>query len=357
MSGARHELTDEERRRGAANSTRNSKKSAEWLSANGRKAARARWAASPSNASPVAILYGPPSSPPSPQSIPPVGPDIPGDGSRSSVSIRDERQALIRDDRSQAQDENQPDQRLLLIERGQKAVAERARGPWRGPKLGHLKGEEIRKRKNKFYRCPSGCYPARLASLYDELPWAFFVTLTARQDEPDDMLFRYLADWEPGFDKLGDSRYPETRPFWLMALSNHNVTWRPGSIDPFKAGNPHAHILLGNISMDALWYSLSSWPGGCEISKDKDGVARVWNRWGALHYLFSQEKLPDRHAQDTNSYCNVLLRAPSESPNLRVFEQEVYRRRLSRLKTITPTDRWLAGERRVVQRRPRDRRR
>jgi hypothetical protein len=61
--------------------------------------------------------------------------------------------------------------------------------------------------------------------------------------------------------------------------------------------------------------------------------------------LFSQERNPLRHAQDTRSYCNALLDAPRESDNLRLFEQEIYRRRLGRLKTVTGTDRWLAGER------------
>ena len=183
-----------------------------------------------------------------------------------------------------------------------------------------------------------------MASLYDELPWSYFVTLTPRQGDPDDALWDYLASWwEPDW-KAGDPDYPETQPFWIMTLSNHNVTWKPRSINPFKEGNPHAHLLIGNIDMDALYYALSSWPGVFDIAKDRRGVARVYNRWGIVHYLFSQEKNPLRHAQDTRSYCHALLEAPRESDNFRLFEQEIYRRRLGRLKSVTNSDRWLAGE-------------
>jgi len=183
--------------------------------------------------------------------------------------------------------------------------------------------------------------------MYDELPWAFFVTLTARQDEPDEKLFEHLKTWQTGFEKLGDPDIPESQPFWLLAVSNHNVTWRPGSINPYKTGNTHAHLLIGNIRLEELYYSLSSWSGGFEISKDRRGVARVWNRFGVLHYLFSQEKLPERHAQDELSYCNALLESPRESDNFRLFVDEIHRRRLGRLKTVTDTDRWRAGQRGV----------
>jgi hypothetical protein len=169
-----------------------------------------------------------------------------------------------------------------------------------------------------------------LASLYDELPWTSFVTLTA----PPGALGDYLEAWgEPDRQWFGESTRLEWQPFWIMVVSNH--------ADPHlhpRDGHVHVHLLVGNVPHDDVVSSLSTWPGIKYAEPVPSRQTPSRNRWRILHYMFSQERAvrrPDgtwdisgklRHARDVLSRCHPLL-AVRMSDNLHILEREILQAR------------------------------
>jgi hypothetical protein len=167
-------------------------------------------------------------------------------------------------------------------------------------RLRPVRGQGILKRRRRF-GCQPGCMPARLASTYDDLAWKFTIAFSSAPGS-------FWSDWNawPGlqyWDSLTDR--VEYQPFWILVFARH-----PG-------GAPHAHMIIGNVTREMLDEGLASWPG-----VDRPGgrpVAKaVWNRWGALHYLFAQAD-PWEHRRDVWSHCPNLLAPPIESENLEVL--------------------------------------
>jgi hypothetical protein len=144
--------------------------------------------------------------------------------------------------------------------------------------------------------------------LYDQVPFSYFLTLTA----PPGRLKEYLDAWSPRWEELGD---PRQQPVWVMVVSNHNDPHE----DPWK-GHIHLHAVVGEISYADLFASLMHWNGGRHIE-------RIYNRWGILHYLFAQTKNKIAHALDTESYCHPLLAPPISSDNLELFEARILQER------------------------------
>ena len=218
----------------------------------------------------------------------------------------------------------------------------------------------IRQRR-RWYQCPPGCWPARLASIYDELPWTHSVTLTARDGE-------FVALWNAWrglktISSMGDSSRPWWQPFWIAVLADHHGTppWSPGAMTheevrinservdgrvervPYTRSVPkpgvndaeeylpwspsskaHAHLLVGGVPAGDLLAVLETWPALFHVE-------RVGARWGALHYVFSQgETKPWLHARDPLSYCHALLCPPLESSNLELVLQTSRERSFAR---------------------------
>ncbi len=295
VARARHVLTREESLRGAARSSRTTKLPLECRRAIARSAIAARWAKSGrvSDAAPL-LISGPRAS-----------------ASASSASAPASLASLSESGASKLSSE---------------IPGEEPRKP-RKRKRGrpHPRNQRIRAQRRR-YMCPPGCYPAYLASLYDELPWTHFVTLTA----PPGKFREYLRSWTglDAWSSLGDPGRPEWRPFWVMVLSNHDD---PREFD-LRRADVHAHLLVGGLPYDELDREVRAWPGISQIK-------RVTHRWGVLHYVFSQEKAverPDgtwdvsgklRHSRDVNSYCPALVVPPIESDNLYLFERAILRAR------------------------------
>lgn len=168
----------------------------------------------------------------------------------------------------------------------------------------HRKRLGIRQHKRRC-KCPPGCYPAYLASLYDELPWQWALTLTAPSRE---RLGAWLAEWE-----MLDWDSPLASPFWLMTLAAHS------HIAGVADGVPHAHLAVGGVSYQDMRRLVAAWPG-LYVPK------KIYDKWGWLHYILSQED-PWQHAQDRFSYCHNLLANPLESDTLETLLQ---RSRLAR---------------------------
>jgi hypothetical protein len=118
------------------------------------------------------------------------------------------------------------------------------------------------------------------------------------------------------WSSLGNPQRPEYQPFWLLVFSEH--------IDPkdfdLRSADVHAHLLVGGLLYEDLIREVGTWQG---ISH----IRRVYNRWGILHYLFSQERNPFRHSRDVMSHCHALVVPPLESDNLHLLERQILRGR------------------------------
>jgi len=135
------------------------------------------------------------------------------------------------------------------------------------------------------------------------------VTLTA----PPGKLKEYLDAWKPGWEDLGDPRRPLQQPVWVLTISNHEAAVPGNQVHPFKADH-HIHIVVGNLPYQDLYASLSSWKGGRMIQ-------RIYNRWGILHYILTQDK--GRHALDILGHVPALLCPPLCSDNLELYERKI----------------------------------
>jgi len=153
------------------------------------------------------------------------------------------------------------------------------------------KARRIRRLRARF-GCPPCCEAARLASLYDDLPWGYAIALDAPRGQFQKAWNAWastvLLDWESG-------PRPEYRGFYLVSLARH-----PG-------GLLHAHLLVGGIPYEQIRSGVARWSHGSDVRK-------VWHRWGALHYLHAQEQNPWTHRRDVRSYCpNVVQRFESDN--------------------------------------------
>ena len=127
-----------------------------------------------------------------------------------------------------------------------------------------------------------------------------------------------MAEWTAirSIDDLGDPSRSGWRPFWLMTLADHGDP----HLHPFRpSSHIHAHLLFGGVPYDDLIRALKGRPY-------RYAVRNVYDRWGVLHYVCSQESSPWRHGQDKNSYCHALLCPPLESDNLEYILQTSRRR-------------------------------
>src|SRR5439155_161101 len=113
------------------------------------------------------------------------------------------------------------------------------------PRARYRRGDGVRVRRRR-YRCPPGCWPARLASLYDDVPWSHLVTLTA----PPGRFRELWASWRglDAWSSLGDAGRPEWQAFWLVTLANHDD---PHAFD-LRASDVHAHLLVGGVPWEDL---------------------------------------------------------------------------------------------------------
>ena len=76
-------------------------------------------------------------------------------------------------------------------------------------KYGKRQGPRARKRR---YWCPPGCYPAYLASRYDDLPWSHFISLSEAPGKfwSSWEAWRGIEAWEDLTDRL------EYQAFWIL---------------------------------------------------------------------------------------------------------------------------------------------
>jgi len=152
------------------------------------------------------------------------------------------------------------------------------------------------------------CEAARLASLYDDLPWGYTIALDAPRGQFQTAWNRWastvLLDWESG-------PRPEYRGFYLVSLARH-----PG-------GLLHAHLLVGGIPYEQIRRGLDEWP----FLVPPNAVRKVNHRWGALHYLLAQAD-PWEHRRDVFSYCPNVVQV-FESDNLQALafltRRQIYR--------------------------------
>lgn len=167
---------------------------------------------------------------------------------------------------------------------------------------------------------------AGLADLYHVLPWSFAVTLTVPPGE-----FRAASKTWGGLQELSvltAHRPLDHQTFYLYSLAEQPIS-----------GEPHAHLLLGNVSRDDVDRVVARWP------HPETRISAVYHRWSALHYLVAQSRVSRssfprgkqgkddyiaavvaEHYADWESYCHALLGPPGESDNLESILQMAWSR-------------------------------
>jgi hypothetical protein len=143
------------------------------------------------------------------------------------------------------------------------------------------------------YRCFE-CYPAYLASRYHRLPWSFTVSLSAPAG--------CFQDWWASARILSGFLPPAParsvaeilgQPFWIGVFATQpRFAWkrvgrdRRLAFDP-QGGEPHAHLVVGNVSRESLDQVLARWPEQGRFCV----VKPVTHAWSALHYCLSQTRI------------------------------------------------------------------
>jgi hypothetical protein len=84
-------------------------------------------------------------------------------------------------------------------------------------------------------------------------------------------------------------------PFWIGVFAR-----QPGT------GEPHVHLIVGNVSRVQLDSILAGWPMRGRFVK----VKPVTHAWGALHYLLSQTRIARK--QKGESYARYVNRVKSD---------------------------------------------
>lgn len=188
---------------------------------------------------------------------------------------------------------------------------------------------DIGERRSR-YRCYE-CYPGYLASRWRRFPWSFTVSLSAPTGCFEDWWAQARILY--GFLPAGPVRSVAEildAPFWIgvFATQPQNAWVRVGGrrvFDP-QGGEPHVHLVVGNVSRESLDQILTAWPAQGRFCV----VKPVTHAWGSLHYCLSQNRI-DRVAGESNArYWNrvktdhmrkrdALLNAPFDS-NLELRE-------------------------------------
>lgn len=227
--------------------------------------------------------------------------------------------------------------------------------------------------KRRQFWCPEGCVPAQLATLYDDLPWTYMVTLSAPEGQFQALWNAWgpqaLTSWEKS---TADPAHPERGAIWLLTFA-----WQKGKkagrglplpeivqvpvpgpgpvsilspdgqgedihgivrgvISPDDSweeparrlwverriarrrdwmryhGEAHAHLVIGNVPRADIWAEVSKWPGSRDVTKI---TMKAGGHWAALHYCLAQTKDKRFHRDDHESYCDHLMEPPRWSEN------------------------------------------
>jgi hypothetical protein len=191
----------------------------------------------------------------------------------------------------------------------------------------------VRRVKYRCYRC----YPSYLASRWRRFPWTFTVSLSAPVGCFEDWWDQ--ADVSGRLDRLVPRAHSVVEmlaePFWVgvFATQPRHAWKRVGrdrnlAFDP-RGGEPHAHLVVGNVSREQLDTVLAQWPG-VTIHPRYQVIKPITHAWGALHYALSQtridrQKVGESYARYINRVKSdhargqdALLNAPFESDTLDV---------------------------------------
>ena len=201
------------------------------------------------------------------------------------------------------------------------------------------------------FRCHL-CYPSYLAARWHRLPWTFTVSLSAPAG--------CFEDWWNQADIYGalSRLVPPSRsvaemlaePFWVRAFATQpRHAWkrvgrdRRLAFDP-QGGEPHAHLVVGNMNRVQVDLILARWP-----ERGKYGVVKpVTNAFGAIHYALSQSRIARMTGESKARYLNrvktdhmrghdALLDAPQFSLTLDVQETVMaVRKTIRTLRPRTP---------------------
>lgn len=185
--------------------------------------------------------------------------------------------------------------------------------------------------------CPPSCEPARLASLYDDLPFTYTITL-------DTVPGGFLEAWNAwdGPSVWTASVPVEYPPVWLGSVARE-ISGLPRSVvhryrdpqgvevemlSPITVGHVHCHLVVGNVPYADLMRGLATWPGRFHVERIRNAKG---GKWGAIHYALAQDtplqhrskmgngqQPEDRQYEYGDSYCHNVLQHV-QSANLEWF--------------------------------------
>jgi hypothetical protein len=190
----------------------------------------------------------------------------------------------------------------------------------------------IRVRQRKF-RCLR-CYPSYLASRYHRLPWQWSITLSA----PAGCFEDWWEAWT-GIETWSQCSITSVADLVAEPLLLYVFAKQPGT------GEPHVHVLVGNVSRDLLDQELARGPGEPRHQK----ITPVTHAWGLIHYVLAQTRIARRRSGESYArYVNrvktdhqrghdALITTPFDSGNLDALHDLMRARdRVQKIRRSTP---------------------